>query len=105
MSAAPAKKKPGKTLDELRSAHDKAVIIPDRIRTAIAAIAAGGAENWLYDEDMRKLANISPPDMRDYREEFKDFWAVMPSTNGKKTARLVWFGSKKTAAAWRADHP
>lgn len=103
--AAPAKKKPGKTLDELRAVHDKKVIIPNRIRAAIAAIAVDGPENWRYDEDLRKLAAVSPPDLRDYREEFAEFWVVMPATSGKKTARIVWFGSKKTAAAWRAEHP
>lgn len=97
-----ATKLTGKTLADLRAVHDKSVVIPNRIRAAITKMALDGPENWLYEVDFMKLANVGVIDMRDFREAFKDFWAEMPATNGKSTARRVWFATKKAADAWKA---
>lgn len=90
-----------KTLSDLRALHDKSVMVPNRIKVGIAKLAALGPENWEYEADFMKIAAVSPIDMRDYRESFKDHWADMPSTNGKRDARRVWFATKKAADAWK----
>lgn len=99
---ATAKKTTGNTLADLRSLHDRSVLVPNRIRSALALMNGSGNE-WMYEADFMKLTQpgISPPDLRDYREEFKDFWADMPPTNGKRDARRVWFATKKLADAWK----
>jgi hypothetical protein len=74
------------TLSSLRATHDRRVVIPNKIRTALAAMAKSGDE-WKYDEEFRKLAGVSPADLKEFRDdkEFKDLWAEMPATNGRRT--------------------
>lgn len=100
---ATAVKKSGKTLADLRAIHDKAVVVPNKIRAALAKMAQVSWQEWEYDEDFRKLAGLNPVDLRDYREEFKDFWTELPPTNGKRDARKVWFATKKAADAWKGQ--
>lgn len=92
-------KKTGKTLDDLRALHDKTVLVPSKIRSAFDAMVSAG-EDWLYDEDFRKLAMLSPVDLKDFREEFKTQWAEMPATNGRRDARRVWFATKALCTKW-----
>jgi hypothetical protein len=91
------------TLSSLRATHDRRVVIPNKIRTALAAMAKSGDE-WKYDEEFRKLAGVSPADLKEFRDdkEFKDLWAEMPATNGRRDVRRVWFATKKLADAWKA---
>jgi hypothetical protein len=100
---APPAKKSGKTLDDLRAIHDKSVLIPNRIKAGLAKLAEDGWENWAYESDFMRLAGVSPADFRDYREQFADFWAEMPSTNGKRDVRKVWFATKKAADTWKGQ--
>lgn len=94
----------GKTIADLRALHDRNVVVPNRIKAAIANLAKEGPENWAYEGDFVKLVvpGISPVDLRDYREQFSDFWAEMPPTNGKRDARKVWFATVKACAKWKA---
>lgn len=106
-SAPPSKpaKKSGKTLDDLRAIHDRTVVVPNRIQSAIAKLAEEGAENWLYEADFMRLLtpNIAAKDISDYRDQFGDFWAVMPATNGARDAKRVWFATKKAADSWKGQ--
>lgn len=92
-----------KTLDDLRAAHDKDVIIPNLIRAAIQRLVDSG-DAWAYEADFMKLVNpgISTTDISRFRDQFEAHWAAMPSTNGKSSMRRVWFASKKAAAEWKA---
>jgi|SRR6266404_6062155 len=92
-----------KTLDDLRAAHDKDVIVPNTIKAALARLADSG-DAWAYEGDFMKLVSpgISTTDISRFRDQFEDHWAVMPSTNGKSSVRRVWFASKKAAAEWKA---
>lgn len=102
--AKPAKKS-GKTLDDLRAIHDRTIVVPNRIKAAIAKLAEEGPENWCYECDFIKLLtpNIASKDISDYREQFADFWALMPPTNGVRDAKKVWFATKKAADSWRGQ--
>lgn len=95
-------KSKGKTIADLRALHDKSVVMPNRINAAIAALAATG-DSWAYEADFMKLAKppIGAQDISKWREQFTDFWAEMPSTNGKSQIRRVWFATKKAADEWK----
>lgn len=95
-------KKQGRTIADLRATHDKSVVIPNRIKAAIAALA-GSADEWIYEVDFMKLAKppLGSQDIAKFRDQFADFWAEMPSTNGKSQVRRVWFATKKAADEWR----
>lgn len=97
-----SKTAPKKTLNDLRALHDRDVLVPNRIRAAIAALAASGNE-WAYEIDFLKLTSppIGSQDISKYRDQFTDFWASMPATNGRAQIRRVWFVSKKLADAWK----
>ena len=92
------------TLADLSAAHDKKVIVPNRIRAAIETIKAKGFD-WVYEGDFIKLAvpPISGTDISRFRDQFADFWADTPPVNGKSTARKVWFASKALCAKWKAS--
>ena len=86
-----------KTLADFRSAHDKNVIVPAKIRKALAELEKAGAENWSYEADLIKLAGISQTDMSMFREQFAEH---IVETSGK-TNKRVWFASAKVAAKVR----
>lgn len=92
-----------KTLSALRAIHDKHIVVPSRIQTAIAVLAASGDE-WIYEEEFRLLVNppLNHNDIGKYRDQFKEFWAEMPMTHRKNTAKRVWFANKKIATEWKA---
>jgi hypothetical protein len=94
--------KKGKTLGDLAALHDKKVLIPNRIRAALKILADSG-DDWIYEADFLQLTKpgLSPPDVAKYRDQFADFWAEMPATNGKSTMRRVWFASVKLANNWK----
>ena len=93
-------KKQGKTLADLRATHDKNVVIPNRIKEGLAKMAAAGSE-WEYESDFIKLTGTSTTDFAKFREQFIDFWAELPSANGRSSARRAWFATKKLADAWK----
>jgi|SRR5579863_10419228 len=93
-----------RTLADLSAAHDKKVMIPNRIRAAIAALASTG-NDWVYELDFIKLAlpPISGSDISKFRGQFPDFWAETPPVNGKSSSRKVWFATKALCAKWKAS--
>lgn len=93
-----------RTLADLSAAHDKKIIVPNRIRAALAVLVDSG-NDWVYESDFLKLASppISGADISKYRGKFLDFWHETPATNGKSSARKVWFASKSLAVKWKAS--
>jgi hypothetical protein len=86
-----------KTLSDLRARHDRNVVVPNKIKAAIAAMT----DEWMYESDFISANRFSPPELAKFRDQFSDFWADLPTTNGKSTARRAWFASKKLADAWK----
>lgn len=86
-----------KTLADFRAAHDRNVIVPAKIKKALADLEKAGAENWLYESDFIKLAGISQTDIGMFREQFADH---IVETTGRNSKR-VWFASAKVAAKVR----
>lgn len=92
-----AKKKSAKTLADFRAAHDKNVIIPNKINAALAAMAAEGSESWEYEVDFLRRASVSTTDLAAFRQQFERH---IVETTGKSVKR-VWFATEKAAKAAR----
>jgi len=90
--------KPKKDLSAFRAAHDRNVIVPNKIRAALADLEkTEGAEGWEYESDFIRRAKISQSDMGLYRDGFV---AHVVETTGNK-GRKVWFATVKAAKAAR----
>jgi hypothetical protein len=89
-----------KTLADFKNAHDPNVIVPNKIKAALAAIEKDGAENWLYEVDFLKLSGLSVTQLAAYRDTFEAHIVVAPATHGKTTKR-IYFGNAKVAAKVR----
>lgn len=96
------KAKKGNTIADLRAVHDKSVVIPNRIKAALNQLHASG-DAWIYESDFMRLCKppVSGQDIARFRDQFQDFWAEMPSVNGKNQVRRVWFATKSAADEWK----
>lgn len=92
--------KAAKTLADFRAAHDLNVIIPNKIRAALGAMYAEGAENWEYEQDFMRRAGLSQTQIGAFREQFADHIVTTPHANGRQPKR-VWFADRKAAKAAR----
>ena len=90
----PAEK--GRTLDDFRAAHDKRVIVPQRIKTALSQLG----DSWEYENEFIRRSGVSQIDFAAYREQFRDFYVEVPGTNGMRPKRL-WAGTKAFATKLR----
>ncbi len=88
-----------KTIADFRSAHDANVIVPNKIRAALAAMLKEGAEQWEYELDFIKRAGVSNTQMGMFREQFLDH-VIEASVNGRNPKR-VWFADVKVAKKLR----
>ena len=84
----------GKTLADFGSVYDKSVIVPRKIREALAKMRRPEDE-WKTDVEFIKFAGISVYDAQAYREMFAEF-IVLIGPAGKQ--KRVWAGTKSLAA-------
>ncbi|MBP8231776.1 MAG: hypothetical protein KAY22_05680 [Rhizorhabdus sp.] len=92
-----------RTLADFRAAHDQSVIVPNKLRTALAQLQAeGGDENWEYESDFLRRAGVSNSVIGQYRDQFATHIAsVRVSTHGGGFKR-IWIATTKAAAKFRA---
>lgn len=92
-----------RTLADFRAAHDQSVIIPNKIRAALAQLQAeGGDENWEYESDFLRRAGVANSIIGQYRDQFAAHIAsVRISSNGSGFKR-IWIATTKAAAKFRA---
>ena len=89
----------GNTLDSFAKAHDKSVVIPTKIQAALDKLSAPNSEDeWLYEIDFMKLAQICITDLARYRPMFEDYVVTV----GGKNSKRVWFGTKALAEQARS---
>ena len=98
-----AAKRPRKTLDDLRAAHDPTVKIPSAVRKAFAAMARDG-DDWEYEIDLAKRADLSVNQLPEARPSFAAHIVIVPGAH-KKTPRKVWFADAKMAAKLCKEQP
>lgn len=92
-----ASKPKARSVSDFRAAHDRNVIVPNKIRAAIAAMAAIDKEHWEYESDFVKLAGISQTDLGQFRDQFAPNVVETPKMHNR-SGRRVWFATAKAAA-------
>lgn len=85
-----------KTLHDFRMAHDPELIVPTRIRDALAAIAKEGLDCWEYEVDFLKRSGLSTTQLAAFRDRFAAHIVEVPTS--KSTNKRVYFGNAKVAA-------
>lgn len=80
-----------------RSEHDNSYRIPKKIKAALAELGKG----WVYEAQFLKLCGLLGSQLKDYREEFKDFIVIEPKT---ERDRRVWAGTVEYAKELRDYH-
>lgn len=93
---ATAKKTAKKTLDDFRAVHDKAFVVPNKIKAGLEQL---GKDGWEYESDFVKLCGVSVVDFGRFREGFSDFYV---SVGGERSGKRVWAGSKALAEKMRS---
>lgn len=88
-----AKASSSRTLQDFRAAHDRNVIIPAKIKAALSGMLEEGAENWAYEAELIRRAQISQTDLGLFRDHFAEH---VVETGGKSSKR-VWFADPKVA--------
>lgn len=98
------------TLAAFKSLHDPSVIIPSKIKSALAKLAkeevafAYEATDNRGGEPMTRRAGVSTTHLSQYRKQFAEHIVqVLDQTGKRRGARLVWFGDAAVAFAARGD--
>jgi hypothetical protein len=91
--------KKGRTLKDFRAAHDRNVIVPQRLKEVLARLEKEqGPEHYEYELDLGKLAGVGMQDINVFREQFQDH---VVTVRVKGNERRVWFATAKAAALAR----
>lgn len=90
-----------KTIADFRSAHDPNVIVPNKIRAALAAMLKEGTEQWEYELDFLKRSGISTTQLGQFRDQFADHIIEASGSSGRN-AKRVWFADAKVAKKLRS---
>ncbi len=90
-----------KTLSDWQAAHDKNVLVPNRIRAAFEKMKAAG-EDWHYEQDFERLADVGHLDMVKFREQFAKHIVQSTAVRGK-AVKIGWFADPKVAAKARGE--
>jgi hypothetical protein len=89
-----------KTLADFQAAYDPNVIVPAKIRNALAAMEKEGPEHHLVELDFLKFAGLSTTQLATFRDQFAAHIVETVATGGKSGKR-VYFGNAKIAAKAR----
>lgn len=95
-------KKIARTVADFRAAHDPDVVVPNKIRKALADMVVEGPEHYEYENEFVKRAGVGQQQLATYRDEFVAHIVEAPGRHGR-AGRRVWFGSAKAAAKVRGE--
>jgi hypothetical protein len=90
-----------KNLADFKAQFDPAVVIPNKIRAALEALAKEGREAWEYEQDFLKRCRVSPPHLSPFREQFLQH--IVEVRDPGKNPRKVWFADPKVAKIARGE--
>lgn len=100
-----AKAKPAsRNVETFRAAHDRNVVIPNKIRAALAQMEKDhGPEHYEYESDFIKLAGVGGSDLNSHRDTFTAHVveAKPIGLGNARAARRAWFATAKAAKAAR----
>lgn len=88
-----------KTLADFKGSFDPDVVIPRKIKDALAAMLKDGPEHWEFEVDLIKRTGISVVQFARYREQFVAHVVEVQEAN--RAPRRVWFADPKVAAKAR----
>ncbi len=91
-----------KTINDFRALHDANIIVPNKIKAALAAMLKEGAEQWDYEGDFMKRAAISQTQVGTFREQFLAHIVDVPSVSGRQ-GRRIWVADPKVAKKLRGE--
>lgn len=99
-----------RNLSTFRASHDRNVIVPNKIKAALADMAAKeGPESYAYEGadpeggvPFIKRAGISQSDVGLFREQFADHVVDLPN-DSRSRGKRVWFATAKAAKAARGE--
>lgn len=86
----------GKDLEAYRAAHDRAYIIPRKIKAGLADLG----DSWEYEADFIRRCGLSQVDFAQYRDQFAEFF-VETRAGSSSRGKRVWAGTKAFAARIR----
>lgn len=87
-----------RNLASFGATYDKNVIVPNKIRAALAALEKEhGAEGWEHEAELIKRASASTTDFAMFRDQFASHFVEV----GGRNAKRVWFATVKAAKAAR----
>lgn len=84
-------KTPGRSMSDFQATHDKNIVIPTKIKAALAAIG----EEYRYEFEFLKEAGISINDLARFRDQFDGHMVVVRTRDSKP--KNVWFGTTANA--------
>ena len=87
----------GRSIDAFRQNHDRAFIVPKRIRDGLEALG----DSWEYEAEFVRRCGVASHEFALYRDQFSDFCIETPGTGGVRGKR-VYAGTRTFAAKLRA---
>lgn len=91
-----------KNLADAKSLHDPDTVIKRKIEARFTAMLKIGPEEWDYEADFIKAADISQKNASDYRKHYEGHVALTPRIGGSRE-KTIWFADQKVAKKFRGD--
>lgn len=89
------------TLSDFKAQFDQNVVVPNKIRAALAALQREGAEAWEFESEFVKRSGLSQTQIATFRAQFEKHVVVVRATG--RNERKVWFANPKTATKARGE--
>lgn len=88
-------------IEEFRAQYDKNIIVPTKIRDALAKLAKRRADGTAWEAELQflKTAGLSTTDLAAFREAFAQYYV---NVGTERAPKRVWFGSRAAADKARA---
>lgn len=89
-----------------KAQHDRNVVIPNKIRTALEKMAKdNGPEHYEYETEFMKLAGVGGSDLAAHRDAFTAHIveAKPIGLGNSRSTRRAWFATVKAAKAARGE--
>lgn len=90
-----------KTLADFKAQFDPDVVVPNKIKAALASLLKEGPESWEMEAEIIKRAGISQTQMSAYRGQFEKH--IVSARSPGKDGKRIWFADAKVAAKARGE--
>jgi len=90
-----------KTLDDALADNDPDTLNRRAIDGRISAMLEIGPQEWDYEQDFAKAAELSVQIVQRYRPKYVKHWVVAPKIGERRAAKCLWFADPKVAQKFR----